>query len=107
MTDAFSNLSMGTTNAKSKRWAVLGDIHANLEALQAVLEDARLQQCTDHACVGDVVGYNANPRECIELLRSLNMPCVKGNHDDHASTGEPLDNLSPRAAAALHWTRDH
>jgi predicted phosphodiesterase len=106
MTDTLSTLAEGTTNAKSMRWAVLGDIHANLEALQAVLEDARLQQCTAHACVGDVVGYNANPRECLELIRSLDTPCVKGNHDHYAATSEALDNLSPRAAAVLSWTRD-
>jgi predicted phosphodiesterase len=106
MTDTLSTSAEGTTNAKSMRWAVLGDIHANLEALQAVLEDARLQQCTAHACVGDVVGYNANPRECLELIRSLDTPCVKGNHDHYAASSEALDNLSPRAAAVLSWSRD-
>ena len=48
-------------NDISIKFAVLGDIHANLEALVAVLSDARDQGCTHYSCVGDVVGYNANP----------------------------------------------
>lgn len=87
------------------RYAVLGDIHANLEALSAVWQDAQGHGCTQYACVGDVVGYNANPRECIEHLRATGIPCVKGNHDEYSSTDAAIDNLSPRAAATLAWTR--
>jgi predicted phosphodiesterase len=89
----------------SERYAILGDIHANLEALTAVLKDARSQHCFRFACVGDVVGYNANPRECLEILRDLGMPCVKGNHDEYASWESRLDGLNGRAAAAILWTR--
>ena len=64
------------------KYAVLSDIHANLEALTAVLKDAQDQQCSHFACVGDVVGYNANPIECVEIIRGMGMPCVKGNHDE-------------------------
>jgi diadenosine tetraphosphatase ApaH/serine/threonine PP2A family protein phosphatase len=87
------------------KFAILGDIHANLEALTAVLQDARLQACTHHVCVGDIVGYNANPTECLKTVRDLAMPCVKGNHDEYASNTEGLENLSPRAQAAIQWTR--
>jgi diadenosine tetraphosphatase ApaH/serine/threonine PP2A family protein phosphatase len=87
------------------KYAVLGDIHANLEALEAVLGDARNQGCTHHACVGDIVGYNANPTECVAIIRGMGMPCVKGNHDDYAATTEPLQNMNPRAVAAILWTR--
>ena len=87
------------------KYAVLGDIHANLEALLAVLDDARKQQCTHYACVGDLVGYNANPKECLDLVRGLGIPCVKGNHDDLASNSASLENLNPRAASAIFWTR--
>jgi predicted phosphodiesterase len=92
-------------NDTSIKYAVLGDIHANLEALVAVLGDARAQGCTQYACVGDVVGYNANPRECLEIVRDMGMPCVKGNHDEYASTPAGLGNLNPRAALAILWTR--
>jgi diadenosine tetraphosphatase ApaH/serine/threonine PP2A family protein phosphatase len=87
------------------RYAVLGDLHANLEALTAVLRDARDQQCGHYACVGDVVGYNASPAECIGIIRDMGMPCVKGNHDEYSSTNHPLEHLNPRAAAAIDWTR--
>jgi predicted phosphodiesterase len=94
--------SMGNLPVK---YAILGDIHANLEALQAVLDDARGQNCTHFACVGDIVGYNANPKECLDIVRTLAFPCVKGNHDEFASTDEPLEHLNPRAAQVLRWTR--
>jgi len=87
------------------RYAVLGDIHANLEALTAVIKDARVQGCTHYVCVGDVVGYNANPRECLDIVRDVAVACVKGNHDEYCSTGDHLENLSPRAKAVAIWTR--
>src|SRR5258705_12091230 len=89
----------------SIKYAILGDIHANLEALLAVLHDARDQGCTHYACVGDIVGYNANPRECLDIMRAMDVPCVKGNHDEYASTEDTLEKLNPRAAAAILWTR--
>src|ERR1051326_3951852 len=87
------------------KFAIIADIHANLEALQVVLEDTKAQKCTHYACLGDVVGYNANPKECLEIVRSMGMPCVKGNHDEYASTPAGLGNLNPRAALAILWTR--
>jgi diadenosine tetraphosphatase ApaH/serine/threonine PP2A family protein phosphatase len=107
MTASEHNLSDGPClrRPRTARYAILGDIHANLEALTTVLEDARQQLCTHYACVGDVVGYNANPIECIEIIRDLGMPCVKGNHDEYASNHNPLDGFNPRAAAATVWTR--
>jgi predicted phosphodiesterase len=88
-----------------ERYAVLGDVHANLEALTAVLQDAREQNCNRYACVGDLVGYNANSKECLEIIRDSGMPCVKGNHDEYASEDRVLDGFNPRAAAAIIWTR--
>jgi predicted phosphodiesterase len=87
------------------RYAVLGDIHANLEALTAVLNDAQESRCTHFACVGDVVGYNADPIECLQVIRRIGIPCVKGNHDEYCSTEQPLAGLNPRATAATLWTR--
>jgi predicted phosphodiesterase len=87
------------------KYAVIADIHANLEALEVVLEDARSQKCTHYACVGDVAGYNANPKECLDLVRSMGMPCVKGNHDEYCSCDDALDGFNPHAAEAVIWTR--
>jgi predicted phosphodiesterase len=87
------------------RIALFGDIHANLEALQTVLADAIDQGCTDWVCMGDVVGYNANPAECLEIVRDMNIPIVKGNHDEDASGTHSLESMNPIAAVALEWTR--
>ena len=87
------------------RIALFGDIHANLEALNTVLDDASQQGCTDWVCLGDVVGYNANPAECLEIVREMNIPIVKGNHDEDASGSHSLESMNPVAAEALAWTR--
>ena len=87
------------------KFAILADIHANLEALTVALEDTKQQKCTHYACLGDVVGYNANPKECLDIIREMNMPVVKGNHDEYCSTDGPLDGFNPAAAEAVNWTR--
>jgi predicted phosphodiesterase len=87
------------------KFAIIADIHANLEAFQVVLADIKEQRCTHYACVGDVVGYGANPRECLKIVRDLGMPCVKGNHDEYCSIEEELDGFNPHAAEAVNWTR--
>ncbi len=87
------------------KFAIIADIHGNLEALQAVLEDAQKQGCTHYACIGDVVGYGANPRECLQIVRSMGMPCVKGNHDEYCSIEESAEGFNPLAAEAVMWTR--
>ncbi len=88
------------------RTAIFGDIHANLEALEAVLADAVGQGVTDHVCLGDVVGYNADPIACLNHIRGMNCPTVKGNHDQDASENHSLDSMNPVAATALQWTRE-
>ena len=88
------------------RYAIFGDIHANLEAFQTVLEDARTQGATDFVCLGDMVGYNADPIACLELVRDLQCPVVKGNHDEQASENTELTYFNPLAARAIQWTRD-
>lgn len=87
------------------KYAIISDIHANMEAFQVVLEDAQNQKVTHYACIGDVVGYNASPRECLDIVCKMNMPCVKGNHDEYCSTDDPLEGFNPAAAEAVHWTR--
>ena len=87
------------------KFAIIADIHANLEAFQTVLADIKEQKCTHYACVGDVVGYGANPKECLKIVRDLGMPCVKGNHDEYCSMDEQLDGFNAHAAEAVNWTR--
>ncbi|MBJ7391559.1 MAG: metallophosphoesterase family protein, partial [Chthoniobacterales bacterium] len=87
------------------RIAIFGDIHSNLEALQSVLADAQTQGCTHHICLGDLVGYSADPVACINLVRSLDCPVIKGNHDEQAAMSGPLDGFTELAAAAMNWTR--
>ena len=88
------------------KYAIIADIHGNWEALQVVLEDIRTQNVTHTVCLGDVVGYNANPKECLDVIRNLNIPVVKGNHDEYCSTDNALDGFNPHAAEAVHWTRN-
>lgn len=88
------------------RTAIFGDIHANLEALEAVLADAEEQGVTNYVCLGDVVGYNADPVACLNKIREMNCPTVKGNHDQDASEDHSLESMNPVAATALKWTRE-
>lgn len=89
------------------KYAIFSDIHGNLEALNAVLEVCRAQNVNAYLCLGDIVGYNANPKECLEIVRNLpDFVCVKGNHDEYASNGEAgASGFNPHAKAAVLWTQ--
>ena len=89
------------------KFAIFGDVHSNLEALNAVLEDARSHDCTHFVCIGDTVGYNANPSECLDVIQKLDCPVVKGNHDEEASLDTELVGLNPLAQKSMQWTRDN
>jgi len=89
------------------RFAIFSDIHANLEALEAVLADAHKRKCTHFVCLGDVVGYNANPHECVERIRKLDCPIVKGNHDEQGSLPESSSDFNELAERAIKWTRNN
>jgi predicted phosphodiesterase len=82
--------------------AIISDIHANLEALQAVWADLTRLGVTDVYCLGDVVGYGPNPRECLELVMKCQV-CLMGNHDQ-AALFDPTD-FNPVAERAILWTR--
>lgn len=88
-----------------RKIAILGDIHANIDALDVVLDDCRAQGVTEYLCTGDVVGYNACPCECLELIRGLGCPVVKGNHDHYVASELNLEDFNPAAAAVVQWTR--
>jgi predicted phosphodiesterase len=87
------------------KFAIFGDIHANWEALETVLADASAHGVTHYACIGDIVGYNANPHECLKKIQEMACPVVKGNHDEEASAETEIVGLNPLAHAALEWTR--
>lgn len=89
------------------RYAIISDIHANLEAFEAVMADAQDNKCTHFVCLGDVVGYNANPHECVERIRKMDCPIVKGNHDEQASLTESSRDFNEMAQEAIQWTRDN
>ena len=89
------------------RYTILSDIHGNLPALQAVL-DAVAQEKTDcYLFVGDVVGYGANPHECIEILRNLSAVSIMGNHDGAVVDKVNLDYFNDIAREAIAWTKKH
>ena len=90
------------------KYCILGDIHANLEALTAVLEECEKLGVEKYFCIGDIVGYNANPSECLEKVRSLPLVgVVMGNHDEQASSDTDLVGFNPQAAMAIEWTRQN
>lgn len=87
------------------KFAILGDIHANLEALERVLQDAAQRGTDRFVSVGDLVGYNADPVACIKRLKKIKAAVVLGNHDYYASSRELPDNFNPIAKKAIVWTR--
>lgn len=87
------------------RYAVLSDIHGNLEALRAVLADAA-DRADDILCLGDVVGYGADPGPCVDLVGARARAVVAGNHE-HAVVGRlDLSWFNRYARAAAEWTRE-
>jgi len=87
-------------------YAVISDIHGNLEALEAVLEDVP-DGVEEIYCLGDVIGYGASPNECCESVRSYEMPVISGNHDLAVTDlSTDLAWFNPVAAAAIEWTRE-
>ncbi|MBX3423009.1 MAG: metallophosphoesterase family protein [Pirellulaceae bacterium] len=84
------------------RRAIVSDIHGNLEALQAVLADARAQGCTQILCLGDIVGYGPQPAACVDLVRAFDAT-ILGNHD-LAALFDP-EGFSSTAEQAILWTR--
>jgi len=85
-------------------YLILSDIHGNLEALEAVLADAEgLYDCI--LCLGDVVGYGADPNAVTEWTREEASAVVRGNHDRACAGTESLENFNPHARASAIWTR--
>jgi diadenosine tetraphosphatase ApaH/serine/threonine PP2A family protein phosphatase len=86
------------------RIAVIADIHANLQALEAVLGAIDAERPEALWCLGDTVGYGPRPNECCALVRERADLCLVGNHDLAALGALEIDDFSPDAAAAALWT---
>jgi diadenosine tetraphosphatase ApaH/serine/threonine PP2A family protein phosphatase len=87
------------------RYLVLTDVHANFEALTAVLDDAGDYDAV--LCLGDLIGYGPNPNECVQRVRELpNLTCLVGNHDLAALGGIDLSSFNPFAREAAKWTAE-
>ena len=89
------------------RLALVSDVHGNLPAFKAVLEDIRKEEADEIWCLGDLVGYGAQPEECVELAREECTVCLAGNHDLVVTGGIDIRDFSRSAAVAALWTRDH
>lgn len=86
------------------RRALISDIHGNLEALEVVLDDIKSQGITEIFCLGDVIGYGPNPRECIDRVMEHCKVTLLGNHDQGAMF-DP-DGFNTGAERAIFWTRE-
>ena len=88
------------------RAAVLSDIHANRQALEAVLAAVDEAGVEEIWCLGDMVGYGAEPDACTALVRERCATCLVGNHDLAVLNAIDISTFSDTAAAAVEWTRD-
>jgi predicted phosphodiesterase len=89
------------------RIALLSDVHGNLPAFRAVLADVDEVRPDQIWCLGDLVGYGAQPDECVALARERCDLCLAGNHDLVVTGDISIAEFSSHAAAAARWTRDH
>src|ERR1700755_1583864 len=88
------------------RVAVVSDIHANRHAFEAVLADVARVGADELWCLGDLVGYGADPNACVELARAHAAVCLAGNHDLAVTGALPLDEFSRGAELAARWTQE-
>jgi diadenosine tetraphosphatase ApaH/serine/threonine PP2A family protein phosphatase len=88
------------------KYGIFSDIHGNLEALEAVLLLLRREGATRFICLGDLVGYGADPNACVEAVRQLKARVVAGNHDLGAIQRVAISRFNSAAQQALFWTRE-
>ncbi len=86
--------------------AVVSDIHGNRQAFEAVLDAIEASPCEEMWCLGDLVGYGADPDACVELARRHAAVCLAGNHDLGVRGALPLEQFSKGAALAARWTQE-
>ena len=86
--------------------AIVSDIHGNRQAFESVLEAIEASDCQEMWCLGDLVGYGADPDICVELARDHAAVCLAGNHDLGVTGALPLEMFSRGAELAARWTQD-
>ena len=89
------------------RYGIFSDVHGNFPALQAVVKALAKESIDEYYCVGDVVGYGADPDECIRLIKELPAVCVAGNHDWAVVGRVDVEYFNSWAKSAVVWTREH
>ena len=87
------------------RYGIISDIHSNLEAMESVIHAFKEQHIQSLFCLGDLVGYGANPLPCLKMIQELNIISVAGNHDWAVSGKFDFTNFNPAAQEAVLWTR--
>ncbi len=87
--------------------AIISDIHSNLEALHVVMKDIKKRRLKSILCLGDLVGYGANPNECVDLCLKESKVIVAGNHDWAAIDKTDVSTFNPVAARAIKWTQEN
>lgn len=88
------------------RYGLFADIHGNFEAFCAVLDALSGEKIDEYLCIGDIIGYGANPRECLEKVKAVSPRYVAGNHEYAAAGLLSLDCLNDYAKAAVLWTKN-
>jgi putative phosphoesterase len=88
------------------RIAIISDIHSNLEALKRAQVEIEREKVDEVVCLGDIVGYGANPNECVDIVKSLTAHVLLGNHDEAAIDLTRTEFFNPFARIAAEWTAD-
>ena len=105
--ERLASIAPDTVEGTTLRIALLSDVHGNLPAFTAVLSDVESVGVDEVWCLGDLVGYGAQPDGCVALARDRCDVCLAGNHDLVVTRAIDIADFSPTAAAAARWTRDH
>ena len=87
------------------KFLILADIHANIRALEAVLEATSNHSLDAIYCAGDIVGYGSHPNECIDVLRQLDATCIRGNHERFVLGTDDGESFNPMAYESGTWTK--
>lgn len=86
------------------RFGIISDIHSNLEALTIALEVLESENVEQIICLGDVIGYNANPKECLRIIIDRKIPTIRGNHERYV-VGEFPHSVKEETVKVSEWTR--